>query len=486
MMIRLSVVSVFLITLLATPILAGQQGRVLVPQVGDGAITIDGSSSDWNLGSYTTVSEQPEFPEARDLGESDALGDHIVYDQFRVNHFGGGFAGECNAGGECPTSLNGEGDFQSTVYMAWDSTALYFLGVFKDDVLQNTLDETEFGDNTFRNDGFEIFVDANNDTDDGVTDLGNPPNSQFDDEEPNLDDFQISFGLNENFPDGARQHMERAGQPGFIGGTGPGEPYEEFVDIVVGERNGPGGLYRDALDTFGKSIAASTTDDGYILEAAVPWGFADLNDDGDATNDWFGAVGKEFGFSLFWNDQDNDTDADLGVGDTQILRMFWTQASVFDGDQWATAELTGAVGPTGDYNGSGQLDAGDLDVHAQYVIDSNPAGDVDGDGDTDNDDRLAWVKDLQGSWLGDSDFSGEFNSSDLVAVFAAGLYETGQAAGYAAGDWNGDMVFNSSDLVAAFTDGGYEQGPLGAAVPEPAGVVLFVFGLLGLVRLPRK
>lgn len=480
------------LTLFATnSVLAGLQGRVQVPQVADGSITIDGNPSDWALGNYTTVAEQLEFPEGREAylngDPSNTLGDHLVFDRDRSWFFGAG-AGLCASGDQCAID-NNEGDFESTIYMAWDSKALYFLGVFVDDVLQGTLDESEFGDQAFRNDGFEIFVDALNDSDDNVAELNNPPAANFDDEIPNLDDFQISFALNENFPEGARQHMERAAQPGLIGGTGEGQPYEAFEDIFTGERNGPGGIYRGALDAFGKNVAATTTDDGYILETAVPWGFADLDDDGDANDDWAGAVGKEFGFSLFWNDQDNDTDFDFGVNEAQILRMLWTQGGgpFFNGEAWATAELTGLVGPVGDYNGNGAIDVGDLDEHAQYVNDNNPAGDLNGDGTTDAVDRVTWIKTIQKSWVGDANFDGEFNSSDFVVVFQVGKYETGETAGYAEGDWNGDTVFNSSDFVVAFQDGGFEQGPLpmAVAVPEPASVVFLLLGLLGLMRLRR-
>ena len=113
----------------------------------------------------------------------------------------------------------------------------------------------------------------------------------------------------------------------------------------------------------------------------------------------------------------------------------------------------------GDYNENGALDAGDLDVHAQFVKDGDLAGDLNEDGKTDVEDRVEWIKTLQKSWVGDSDFNGEFNSGDLVNVFTAGKYEAQVMATYAEGDWDGSMEFDSSDLVAAFTDGGYEQGP---------------------------
>ncbi len=151
----------------------------------------------------------------------------------------------------------------------------------------------------------------------------------------------------------------------------------------------------------------------------------------------------------------------------------------------------GGGGDTGDYNGDGVLDAADADLQSAEM--KKPEADQDlatfdhnDDKVVNVDDRLIWVKDLRKTWVGDSNNDGEFNSSDLVAVFGEGLYETGNMAGWAAGDWDGDMLFNSTDLVFAFTDGGYELGPQpeGGAVPEPTSLVLLLLG--GLMMLVKR
>ena len=504
-----TVLCAILVTAITSTLHAGPNGTVQVPRVSDGAISIDGSFADWPLDSFTTVARQPEFPDAQDPDGSGALGDHILFEPTRTSYFG---APDCNSV-ECGPLNNEPTDFGSAIYMTYDSKAIYFLGVFLDDVLEDSADTSEFGDNTFRNDGFEIFVDtfndSNEDTDpDGARGLNNP-NTQLDDEEPNLDDFQMSFGLNSDYPDGARQHMERSARPGLLGATGPGEPYEEFEDIVTGERNGPGGIYRDALTAFGKDIAATTHEDmraigapnpeltahpdvtfpGYVLEAAIPFGFADLDDDGETNDDFVGVEGKTMGFSLFWNDTDKDADVDVGVADGAITRIFWTQGSVWDTNNWGQIEFVGSIGPDGDFNGNGELDVEDIDLlTAASASQANEASfDLTGDGKVDSADVSFWVNDLKNTWAGDSNLDGEFSSSDFVVVFSAGLFEKDEPAVWSQGDWNGDGIFNSSDFVAAFSEGGYEKGPRPlAAVPEPSGVALILVSLLGLHTAIRR
>jgi hypothetical protein len=149
------------------------------------------------------------------------------------------------------------------------------------------------------------------------------------------------------------------------------------------------------------------------------------------------------------------------------------------------AEVEGVLG---DYNSNGALDAGDLDLQATGMMTNDPTFDLDGDNDADIDDRLRWVNELKRTYMGDADLNGEFYSSDFVAVFTAGKYETGNAATWSEGDWNGDKLFNSSDFVTAFQGGGYEKGPRQAVagVPEPSSILLILFGAAGLAPAARR
>jgi hypothetical protein len=79
---------------------------------------------------------------------------------------------------------------------------------------------------------------------------------------------------------------------------------------------------------------------------------------------------------------------------------------------------------------------------------------------------------------GDVNLDGLFDSSDLVRVFSAGLYENESPASWPEGDWTGDSLFDSSDMVLAFQSGRYERGEaLSLAVPEPAALILLSIGI---------
>jgi hypothetical protein len=150
-------------------------------------------------------------------------------------------------------------------------------------------------------------------------------------------------------------------------------------------------------------------------------------------------------------------------------------------------------GILGDYDNSGALDAPDLDLQAQVIASGvyDAEYDLNADLAVDFTDREIWVRDLKGTWIGDANLNGVFNSGDMVQVFVRGKYEKPETvADWEEGDWNGDTFFNSSDMVAAFVDGGYEKGPrivaAVSAVPEPSGSVLLLTALIALAARRRR
>lgn len=133
-----------------------------------------------------------------------------------------------------------------------------------------------------------------------------------------------------------------------------------------------------------------------------------------------------------------------------------------------------------DVNRDGRCDVADIDAMTQNVV----------AGVNHKADHVELIKRPMphgfGTYLGDANLDGEFNSGDLVAVFEAGKYEQDVVASWSEGDWDADGRFGTGDLVAAFQDGGYEQGPRPvAAVPEPASTLILLAGLIGFGSVSR-
>ena len=129
-----------------------------------------------------------------------------------------------------------------------------------------------------------------------------------------------------------------------------------------------------------------------------------------------------------------------GNAGVQVLMALGDQIEDPNANLWNLLQVQDDVGVVGDYNGNGLLDAGDLDLHASVgIANQDLAYDANSDGVVDVADRVVWTNDLKNTWMGDSDLNGVFDSSDFVLVFGEGKYETGDAATWGQGDWDGDM-----------------------------------------------
>jgi hypothetical protein len=167
--------------------------------------------------------------------------------------------------------------------------------------------------------------------------------------------------------------------------------------------------------------------------------------------------------------------------------------------------LTYVPSLAGDFDADDVLEAADIDSLTDRIRGdrrSNPwlpdtAFDLDQDGEVNFEDHRMWVTEHKHTWIGDANLDGEFKSSDMVQVFAAGKYKREaivhrrgiilNPVSWSEGDWDGDGIFDSSDMVAAFADGGYEQGaqPV-AVVPEPGSVAMLLAGLIGFGWVSRS
>ena len=99
------------------------------------------------------------------------------------------------------------------------------------------------------------------------------------------------------------------------------------------------------------------------------------------------------------------------------------------------------------------------------------------------------------------DANGDFmvDTADIIAVLAAGKFETGDAATFEQGDFNGDGVFNTGDIVLMLGEGLFETGPYASLgdvsnagagsvsrVPEPTTLGLLLMGMLAVAAGRRR
>ena len=117
-------------------------------------------------------------------------------------------------------------------------------------------------------------------------------------------------------------------------------------------------------------------------------------------------------------------------------------------------------GMPGDFNQDDQVDAQDVDRLCMAIRNdsADELFDLNGDDAVNGDDMQHMIGEILQTSAGDANLDGEFNSSDLVAIFAAGHYEDliEDNSGWAQGDWDCDGDFTTSDLLVAFQGGTYK------------------------------
>ena len=252
-------------------------------------------------------------------------------------------------------------------------------------------------------------------------------------------------------------------------------PWETVVQLVIDAENRVQ-VWNSPIDyeeqvEAGIDSAVTITDNGWMLEVGIdksvfetplPAVLGPAND----------PAGHNYGIELSYRDNDDPDDTGTRNGDTAFTTDY----------VWADPNPGGFPNKIPFY--WGQMIAGEA---------ADPTLRLDDGSLTDPTERANYVHDVLGTWIGDSNLDGEFNSTDFVVVFQAGEYEDGAVGNsvWATGDWNGDKEFNSTDFVAAFVDGGFELGarPAVAAVPEPVAGTLFFTALalmLPLIRRNRK
>ena len=132
------------------------------------------------------------------------------------------------------------------------------------------------------------------------------------------------------------------------------------------------------------------------------------------------------------------------------------------------------------YHWFGYYDKLEFDPSGRYVLAM----------EVDFQDRQLWVEATMNGNFGDSNLDGQFNSRDLVDVFAAGEFEDDIALNstWTTGDWDGDGDFESDDIILSFGEGGYERGPRAAApaLPEPTSLATRTIGVLGIAFRRRR
>jgi hypothetical protein len=213
-----------------------------------------------------------------------------------------------------------------------------------------------------------------------------------------------------------------------------------------------GRLLSDAIDGAFSVRAADFDQDGdqdvvtiALLGREVVW-FENVNGQGEFGAEQTIAAAVAATTWVEVGDLNGDGDPDVLISDSQLSQISWFRA-VNDATN------------RGDFNLDGTVDVEDVDLLcAEIQADGlDNAFDLTGDGSVNSEDLNELIVNVLDTSFGDANLDGIFNSSDFIAVFAAGEYEDAvdDNSTWAEGDWNCDGDFTTADLVFALQTGGY-------------------------------
>ena len=136
----------------------------------------------------------------------------------------------------------------------------------------------------------------------------------------------------------------------------------------------------------------------------------------------------------------------------------------------------------GDFNGSGILDAEDIDMLSAVVGSSSPLFEVHQDGAIDVLDRVLWIQELAMTRAGDTDLDGDVDFPDFLSLSVS----FGQEGGWAQGDFDGNRMVEFPDFLLLSANFTFERTDA-TQVPEPDQfrVLLLLFLVLRRVNLKK-
>ena len=171
---------------------------------------------------------------------------------------------------------------------------------------------------------------------------------------------------------------------------------------------------------------------------------------------------------------------DLAV-DSLFYEMDFGPDNSWTGDVWVdNLRLTTTV--AGDVTVNGVTDCRDIDAISFFVRNglSNSQYDVNGDGQTDAADRVAWFE-AANILSGDLDLNGSVEFADFLVLSSS----FGLAGNYCEGDVDGDRMVAFADFLALSTNFGQTSSASLVHVPEPSFAVCVVL-VPALLRLRRR